>query len=232
VSVDGGEGGSARFPRWREWPMVRAWERALVSRGWTLDSLKPLNLLARRNGDPLFALLEAQGNDPEGRPMLPYVLVRGEAAVVVPECVNRSTGEHRLLMVQQRRVGDGALSLEFPAGMVEHGGDPLETARRELHEETGLPEALLADVPFEPLWNKGLTSSPGLSDETVHFYAVTLELDDADFRALDGGAAGHEEEGEHIVTVLRTPAAAAAELGSVLTLLGLRLWEHRAPAAG
>ena len=232
MTASSGDGGAARFPRWREWPMVRAWERTLAASGWRLDALKPLNLLARRNGDPLFALLEARGKDPEGRAMLPYVLVRGAAAVVVPECVNGATGERKLLMVRQRRVGDGTLSLEFPAGMVEHGGDPLDTARRELHEETGLPAALLADAVLEPLWDKGLASSPGLSDEVVHFYAVTLVLDEAVFRALDGGTAGHAEEGEHIVTVLRTPAEAAAGQSSVLTLLGLLLWRRRAlPAA-
>jgi len=208
--------------------MVRLWERALTSRGWRIDAVNPLNLLARRNGDPLFALLEARGTDPEGRAMLPFVLVRGAAAVVVPECVNRATGERKLLMVLQRRVGDGTMSLEFPAGMVENGADPLETARRELHEETGLPEDLLAGVELKPLWDKGLTSSPGLSDEVVHFYAATLTLDEAMFHALDGGAAGHEEEGEHIVTVLKTPAEAAAGQGSVLALLGLLLWQRTA----
>lgn len=223
--------GVARFPGWRAWPMIRDWEGALAGHGWKVETLRPLNLLARANGDPLFALLEARGADPEGRPMLPYVLTRGAAAVVVPECVNRATGERKLLMVLQRRVGDGTMSLEFPAGMVEHGGDPLEAARRELQEESGLSEDLLADVALEPLWTQGLTSSPGLSDEIVHFYAATLTLDDAVFRALDGGAAGHEEEGEHIVTALRTPVEAAAGQGSVLALLGLLLWERRAGGA-
>lgn len=207
--------------------MIRRWEDSLAAQGWTLDSLSPLNLLARRNGDPLFALLDARGRDPEGRPMLPYVLVRGGAVVVVPECVNRATGERRLLMVLQRRVGDGTLSLEFPAGMVEDDDGLLETARRELREETGLPDDILSGAALEPLWDKGLTSSPGLSDEAVHFYAVTLELDDAAFRALDGATAGHEAEGEHIVTALRTPAEVAAQAGSVLVLLGLLLWQRR-----
>jgi 8-oxo-dGTP pyrophosphatase MutT (NUDIX family) len=220
-------GGTERFPDWRAWPMIRLWENALASRDWTIESLKPLNLLARLNGDPLFALLEARGTDPEGRPMLPYVLVRGAAAVVVPECVNRATGERKFLMVLQRRVGDGTMSLEFPAGMVEQGGDPLDTARRELHEETGLPESLLEAFPLEPLWSTGLTSSPGLSDEVVYFYGTTLTLEDDVFRRLDGGEAGHVEEGEHIVTTLRTPAEAAAGQGSVLALLGLLLFQRR-----
>jgi 8-oxo-dGTP pyrophosphatase MutT (NUDIX family) len=216
-----------RFPDWREWPMIRLWESALVSRDWTIESLEPLNLLARRNGTPLFALLEARGTDPEGRSMLPYVLVRGAASVVVPECVNRATGERKFLMVLQRRVGDGSRSLEFPAGMVEMGGDPAETARRELHEETGLSDEIIATAPLLPLWTSGLTSSPGLSDEVVHFYGITLTLDDQTFRALDGGTAGHEEEGEHIVTALRTAGEVAAGVSSVLALMGLLLFQRR-----
>jgi 8-oxo-dGTP pyrophosphatase MutT (NUDIX family) len=207
--------------------MVRLWEQSLRARDWKLDSFKPLNLLARRNGDPLFALLEAHGTDPEGRAMLPYVLLRGAAAVVVPECINGDTGERKFLMVLQRRAGDGTMSLEFPAGMVENGGDPTEAARRELHEETGLPEELLERFPLTPLWTRGLASSPGLSDEAIHFYGVTLTLDDATFHALEGASAGHEAEGEHIVTKLVTRAEVLAGATSVLPVLGLMLYEYR-----
>lgn len=219
--------GAERFPDWRAWPMVRLWERSLTARGWSLKTLRPLNLLARGNGDPLFALLEARGTDPDGRPMLPYVLVRGAAVVVVPECLNRDTGERKFLMVLQHRVGDGTWSLEFPAGMVENGGDPAAAALRELREETGLPDDVLAAATLEPLWTRGLTSSPGLTDEAVYFYGVSLTLADAVYRRLDGGLAGHEEEGEHIITALRTADEVMAGTGSVLPLLGLLLFQRR-----
>jgi 8-oxo-dGTP pyrophosphatase MutT (NUDIX family) len=42
-----------------------------------------------------------------------------------------------VLLVEQFRYGTGAGSLEFPAGQVEPGEDPLATAQRELREETG-----------------------------------------------------------------------------------------------
>lgn len=209
-------------PGWRAVPPVGDWERTLANAGWTIDALKPLNLLARRNGSPLFALLEARGTDPEAHPMLPYVLLRGPAVVVVPLCVNRDTGARRFLMIRQRRAGDGTLSLEFPAGMIDPGESPAAAAARELEEETGLrvdPSALA------PLWNKSLTSSPGLSDEAITFYAARVELDDAAFRALDGRAAGHAPEGERITTALLTREEALPEITSLQPLTGFLLFD-------
>jgi ADP-sugar diphosphatase len=215
------------LPDWRALSLVRSWENSLRAQGWRRDSLSPLNILRRRHGPPdsppLFALLQAEGKDPEGKAMLPYVLLRGSASVVVPVCINRATGERRFLMVRQRRVGDGRSSLEFPAGMVDAGGDPLETAARELEEETGMRVEASALVS---LWDKGLASSPGLSDEAVHFFAVEIPLDDAAYRALEGGASGHADEGEHITTTLKTYAEAAGAITSLQPLLGFFLY-HR-----
>lgn len=204
--------------------MVRAWEGALAAEGWAVDSLNPLDILGRSDGNALFALLEARGRDPEGKPILPYVLLRGAASVVVPVCVNRDTGERRFLMIRQRRVGNGVLSLEFPAGMVDGNDAPALTALRELEEETGVRAEASA---LAPLWDKGLGSSPGLSDEAVHFFTVEIMLDDASFRALEGGAAGHAHEGEHITTTLKTYAEAAPEITSLQPLLGFFLYHAK-----
>jgi ADP-sugar diphosphatase len=205
--------------------MVRAWEHRLDTQGWKLDSLEPLDILNRRHGEGmLFALLNAEGRDPEGKPLLPYVLLRGAACVVVPVVKNRASGEKKFLMILQRRVGSGDLSLEFPAGMVDGDGDPAGTALRELEEETGLRVDAASLIP---LWDKGLYSSPGLSDESIHFYAVEVELDAAAYHALEGGAAGHADEGEHITTTLKTFAEASAAITSLQPLLGFFLHRRR-----
>jgi hypothetical protein len=78
-----------------------------------------------------------------------------------------------------------------------------------------------------PLWNDPLYSSPGLSDESIYFYAVDIEVDEARWKALEGGKAGHEAEGEFITTTLKTFAEAAAELTSIQPLMGLHLHRQR-----
>lgn len=59
--------------------------------------------------------------------------------VDVPTCVQviPFTPDGRVLLVEQFRQGVQRVSLEFPAGVVEDGEDPVDTAVRELEEETG-----------------------------------------------------------------------------------------------
>jgi len=48
-----------------------------------------------------------------------------------------ATSDGRVVCVEQYRHGAGRVCLELPAGVVDAGESPLETARRELLEETG-----------------------------------------------------------------------------------------------
>jgi 8-oxo-dGTP pyrophosphatase MutT (NUDIX family) len=210
---------------WREAPKVKAWEQSLRESGCSLDSLTPLNLLNKRDGELLFALVEARGRDAENRLLLPYALLRGPACVVIPVCRNRQNGESRFLMVRQRRIGHGGLSLEFPAGMLDGDlHDPAGTAVRELEEETGLHVDRSA---LTPLWGKPLYSSPGLSDESIYFFTVEIEMDNEAWRRLEGGKGGHAHEGEYITTTLKTFAEAAAELTSIQPLMAFLLYQRR-----
>ncbi|MCX5528494.1 NUDIX domain-containing protein [Streptomyces bobili] len=65
---------------------------------------------------------------------------------------------HRVLLLRWRDPFDGNLLWEPPGGGVEPGETPLEAARRELAEETGLDPAAVVDrwVPVErDVWWKG-----------------------------------------------------------------------------
>ncbi|HEX3807070.1 MAG TPA: NUDIX hydrolase, partial [Gaiellaceae bacterium] len=73
---------------------------------------------------PIFNVERRDGRD---------VVVHGPAVAIVPVDVDGF-----VTLVRQQRVPVGGPMLELPAGGVEEGESPLETAKRELREETGL----------------------------------------------------------------------------------------------
>ena len=87
----------------------------------------------------------------------------------------------RLAMVRQWRHATGQALLEIPAGTLEPGEPPDETARRELAEECGLAAAD---------WDAGprFYTAPGFCTELMHLYLAT-DLTDAPGRGRPGRAA-------------------------------------------
>lgn len=65
-----------------------------------------------------------------------FVVDAPDWIIAIPVIIN-DEGEECFLMVRQYRHGSDCITLEFPAGMVDPGEDPVETAKRELLEETG-----------------------------------------------------------------------------------------------
>jgi ADP-ribose pyrophosphatase len=115
----------------------------------------------------------------------------------------------RLAMVRQWRHATGGELLEIPAGTLESGEPPPETARRELAEECGL---------MARTWEPGprFYTAPGFCDELMHLFLATdlanaageadadeilepgwLRLDEA-LAAIDGGRI---RDGKTIVAV-------------------------------
>ncbi|OPY58973.1 MAG: ADP-ribose pyrophosphatase [Pelotomaculum sp. PtaU1.Bin035] len=93
------------------------------------------------------------------------------AVAIVP--VNEK-GE--IILVKQFRHAVGKLLLEIPAGKLEPGEEPLESARRELLEETGYEAADLQRLI-------SFFSTPGFTNEVLHLFLanrLTLKAQDLD----------------------------------------------------
>jgi len=103
-----------------------------------------------------------------GKKSTRYVVRRGDSVGIVP--VFRDSG--RIVLVKQfrypavREAEDGFL-WEMPAGMLDPGEEPLQTASRELFEEIGLRAEQV-----EPLISYYL--SPGVLDEKMHLFIARI----------------------------------------------------------
>lgn len=75
-------------------------------------------------------------------------------------------GEKRdkLVLIRQYRYPVGDYIYELPAGLVDDGENVVETAIREMKEETGLD---FEPIPDQEVFNRSCFSSAGMTDETV-----------------------------------------------------------------
>lgn len=97
------------------------------------------------------------------------------------------------LLIRQYRPPIDRFVLEFPAGLVDRGEEPEETAVRELREETGFRGTITWISP-------PTLSSPGMSREDV-----TMALMDVDTEALENQKPAQCcDENENIEVLVKT----------------------------
>lgn len=142
--------------------------------------------VAGRSGP--FALREDVIRFPDGADAVYTVLSNPDSAFVVPHFDNGDT-----MLVRQWRHAWDESSWEVPAGTFNEGEDPLECARRELAEETGLVAARYTSL--------GVVHGAAFLTGSAHmFLAEALSESDR-----------HPETYEQDMEVLRLPFAEAFE---------------------
>jgi ADP-ribose pyrophosphatase len=121
--------------------------------------------------------------------------------------------EERIVLVRQLRVATGGKLLELPAGIIDEGEEPLETARRELREETGLRGGSWRELAS--FW-----TSPGFVNERVTVFLAD-GLEEGEPEPDDG------EELEVVRWTLAEVEERLLELEDATTLIGLLLYLRR-----
>jgi ADP-ribose diphosphatase len=157
----------------------------------------------------LFTVSEDHAVDPSGFEIKRYIVHHRGSAVMMPV-----DDRKRVLLVRQYRLPAQRSLWELPAGSVDPGEKPFQTAKRELKEETGYRakhwEKLIEFFP-----------SPGFLTEKMTIYLAT---------GLTAGLAEPMED-ERIeprwFTAKEIEAAiAAGEISDAKTMLGYFFWKR------
>ena len=131
-------------------------------------------------------------------------------------CMIPVAGDGRLLLVEQYRHGPRTRLLEIPAGTLEPGEDPGETAARELREEVGMRAGRV-----EPLG--GFWIAPSWATEYIHLFLCTDLTPDP--------LPGDEDEDIEVVRLTREEAVAAVDKGRIIdakSIAGILRWDRLA----
>ena len=159
------------------------------------DPIEPVRTTTVFSG-PKFDVLEERVRLASGHVSRHITLRHPGATVIMPRHADGS-----LIVLQQYRHSIRKILLEFPAGTLEPGEDPLVCAKRELAEETGQ----LAQQ-WESLGE--LVPAPGFCDEIQHcFFATGLSPCDTN---LD------DDEFIEIITMTSEEIAAAIQSGAMV----------------
>ena len=120
--------------------------------------------------------------------------------------------EGMVALVRQLREAARKELLELPAGTLEEGEQPLDSARRELEEETGLTGGAWRELA-------AFYTTPGFCRERMHLFAA---------EGVESGPASPEED-EQLELIRWRVQDVAAHLGEIedaKTLAGLLLYLH------
>ena len=97
----------------------------------------------------------------------PYSFLRIRPGVCILPVIGEGP-DARAVLISQFRPATGSVQVELPAGAIDPGEQPVQTAKRELAEETGYTARELVDLgPFHP--------SPGATAETIHLFLARCD---------------------------------------------------------
>lgn len=173
------------------------WKNKLVASGLVVDAVDELYTRHNGHGEVLFSLLYTHATTPEGNKIPPICFLKGEVVSVLICLIDSETREKYMLLVRQRRICDGSMTYEHPAGMLDSESDAAAVAAREVLEETGIAvtKEQLTSLNTEPCY-----PSTGTSDEAMYFFCCELEMTASQIASYHNSAQGLLADDEHIQT--------------------------------
>jgi len=192
------------------------WKGRLLENGLQIHDIQEKYTRHNHKDEVLFSLLMLNATTPEGDKIPPICFLKGEVLCVLVCLIDEVSQEKYLLLVKQRRICDGSMTYEHPAGMLDIEADAHKVAAKEVQEETGIEVTRnqliqLLDFPAYP--------SSGTSDEAMYYFYCELTLPLGKINAYDNNFMGEVSEHERIVTCVLPFVEAHRRINNVNGLL-------------
>ena len=226
-------------------PVFDNWAASL-SRHIKIKGITVASIDYKKCGKPLFAKLTVKAFDDKGRRLPGVVFLRGGSVAILPILISKETGKMYVVFTVQARVAVGRSVLaEIPAGMLDGSGNFSGVAAKEFEEEVGFkinaadlthltPEDS-ASNPAKLSFPRGMFVSPGVLDETMHYYLFTKTMRTKDIIKLRKKLTGNTVENESIQLMVTSLEKAPrvtndSKFFCAMALATLHGWSFKNPA--
>ncbi len=199
----------------------KTWKNSLLQNGTKINSIEEISTIRKKSGEVLFALVKLDAVSEDGNKLMPTALLRGDFVTVLTVLIDKDSKEKFFLMVKQRRVANGAIFFEHPAGMCDSESDPFKVALKEVEEETGLK---IKKENLKFLHKDRLYTSGGLLDEAGSFFSCEVELDKKEIEEFKDKQTGADGENEFITTCLLSEKEVFQNLKNTSGLLAMYMY--------
>lgn len=148
-------------------PALPSWEVEVNGQLLDAETIKTVTVVNRKMGMGFLYGKSPAGPYNQGR------FVNRGGAVIIPTLVNKNWDFHFLALKQVRPLYGPDPILEFPRGQANPGESTIDTARRELIEETGLPISE-QDLTYLGVGNPDTAVTHGAN---VHAWRLNIPLE-------------------------------------------------------
>ena len=171
--------------------LFKSWKKNFLNKN---IKVKNTNIGYIKRGSKIFASLhDLSINIKKNQVIQRFILLRNASVVVVPIIICNK--KYFTILTKQFRIIDGKKKFEFPAGNVEDGKSPKESALNEIREELGIN---LKKKQLKPLYKKYIEIETSCTTSRSFYFYFILKKNKKFLLDLDKKILGEKEKGEYI----------------------------------
>jgi len=173
--------------------LLNLWKKKFLNSNQKILKIKTYNILSRKNIKFLSALIDVKLKNKLHKPIQRFCLLVPESVVIVPILIFKK--KKYTMMVEQQRIDEGKVALEFAAGAIHKNESIIDAVQKEIYEELQLN---IKKKEIKMLNNRGIRMDPSMTTSKAFFFYFTKKIDKNFFYTYQNKASGVKSLGEFL----------------------------------
>lgn len=173
--------------------LLNLWKKKFLNSNLKILKIKIYKILSRKNIKFLSALIDVKLKSKFHKSIQRFCLLVPESVVIVPILIFKK--KKYTMMIEQQRIDEGKIALEFAAGAIHHNESIKDAVKKEINEE------LLLNInkkEIKMLYHKGVRMDPSMTSSKAFFFYFIKKIDKNFFNSYQNKFSGVKSLGEFL----------------------------------